>query len=74
MSSVGWVFGLLRGKPKYAVGPDGRMALTDHLREFRARLIRSMLVLVVAFIVMLYFYDPLLDFISKPYYDAVARP
>ena len=72
MSSVGWVFGLLRGKPKYAVGPDGRMALTDHLREFRARLIRSMLVLVVAFIVMLYFYDPLLDFISKPYYDAVA--
>ena len=72
MSSVGWVFGLLRGKPKYAVGPDGRMALTDHLREFRARLIRSMLVLVVAFIVMLFFYDPLLDFISKPYYDAVA--
>jgi sec-independent protein translocase protein TatC len=69
---VGWVFGLLRGKPKYAVGPDGRMALTDHLREFRARLIRSMLVLVVAFIVMLYFYDPLLDFISKPYYDAVS--
>jgi sec-independent protein translocase protein TatC len=72
LSSVGWVFGLLRGKPKYAVGPDGRMALTDHLREFRARLIRSMLVLVVAFIVMLYFYDPLLDFISKPYFDAVA--
>jgi sec-independent protein translocase protein TatC len=48
------------------------MALTDHLREFRARLIRSMLVLVAAFIVMLYFYDPLLDFISKPYYDAVS--
>ena len=72
MSSVGWVFGLLRGKPKYAVGPDGRMALTDHLREFRARLIRSMLVLVVAFVVMLYFYDPLLDFISRPYYDAVS--
>jgi sec-independent protein translocase protein TatC len=72
LSSVGWVFGLLRGKPKYAVGPDGRMALTDHLREFRARLIRSMLVLVVAFIVMLYFYDPLLDFISKPYFEAVS--
>ena len=72
MSSVGWVVGLLRGKPKYAVGPDGRMALTDHLREFRARLVRSVLVLVVAFVVMLFFYDPLLDFISKPYYDAVA--
>ncbi len=72
MSSVGWVFGLLRGKPKYAVGPDGRMALTDHLREFRARVVRSVLVLIVAFVVMLFFYDPLLDFISKPYYDAVA--
>jgi len=72
LSSVGWVFGLLRGKPKYAVGPDGRMALTDHLREFRARLIRSFLVLVAAFIVMLFFYDPLLEFISRPYYDAVA--
>jgi sec-independent protein translocase protein TatC len=72
LSSVGWVFGLLRGKPKYDVGPDGRMALTDHLREFRARLIRSFLVLVAAFIVMLFFYDPLLEFISRPYYDAVA--
>ena len=72
MSSVGWVFNLLRGKPKYAVGPDGRMALTDHLREFRARLVRSVLVLITAFVVMLFFYDPLLDFISKPYYDAVA--
>jgi sec-independent protein translocase protein TatC len=72
LSSVGWVFNLLRGKPKYAVGPDGRMALTDHLREFRARLVRSVLVLITAFVVMLFFYDPLLDFISKPYYDAVA--
>jgi sec-independent protein translocase protein TatC len=72
LSSVGWVFNLLRGKPKYAVGPDGRMALTDHLREFRARLVRSVLVLIAAFVVMLFFYDPLLDFISKPYYDAVS--
>ena len=73
MSSVGWVFGLLRGKPKYAVGPDGRMALTDHLREFRARLVRSFLVLVAAFVVALFFYDPLLDFIAKPYCDAMRR-
>jgi sec-independent protein translocase protein TatC len=72
LSSVGWVFNLLRGKPKYAVGPDGRMALTDHLREFRARLVRSVLVLFAAFVVMLFFYDTLLDFISEPYYEAVA--
>ena len=72
MSSVGWVFDLLRGRPKYAVGPDGRMALTDHLREFRARLVRSVLVLILAFVVMLFFYDTLLDFISEPYDEAVA--
>jgi sec-independent protein translocase protein TatC len=71
LSSVGWVFGLLRGKPKYAVGPDGRMALTDHLREFRARLVRSMLVLVVAFVVALFFYDFLLDLIAQPYRSAI---
>ncbi len=72
MSTVGWVFDLLRGKPKYAVGEDGRMALTDHLREFRARLIRSALVLVVAFVVALFFYQQLLDFIAAPYNEAVA--
>jgi sec-independent protein translocase protein TatC len=72
LSTVGWVFELLRGRPKYDVGPDGRMAISDHLREFRARLIRSCLVLVVAFIVMLFFYDRLLDIVSAPYDDAVA--
>lgn len=71
MSTVGWVFDLLRGKPKHVVGDDGRMALTDHLREFRARLIRSVLVLIVSFVVMLFFYDILLDFISEPYDDAI---
>jgi sec-independent protein translocase protein TatC len=72
VSTVGWVFDLFRGRPKYAVGPDGRMALTDHLREVRARLFRSVLVLVVAFVVALFFYDVLIDFIAKPYRDAVS--
>jgi sec-independent protein translocase protein TatC len=72
LSTVGWVFDLFRGKPKYAVGDDGRMALTDHLREVRARLFRSVLVLVAAFVVALFFYDFLIDFIAKPYRDAVS--
>jgi sec-independent protein translocase protein TatC len=72
VSTVGWVFDLFRGRPKYAVGPDGRMALTDHLREVRARLFRSVMVLVVAFIVSLFFYDVLLDFIAKPYRSAIG--
>jgi sec-independent protein translocase protein TatC len=72
LSTVGWVFDLLRGKPKQVVGADGRMALTDHLREFRARLIRSVLLLIVAFVGMLFLYDPLLlDLIAEPYRDAI---
>jgi sec-independent protein translocase protein TatC len=48
------------------------MALTDHLREFRARLVRCVLVLILAFCVALFFYGHLIDFIAKPYRDAVA--
>jgi sec-independent protein translocase protein TatC len=71
LSTVGWVFDLFRGKPKYVVGDDGRMALTDHLREFRARLFRSAMVLVVAFVVALFFYGSLLEIIQTPYNNAI---
>lgn len=71
--SLGGVVRLLRGTPQHPVGPDGRMALGDHLRELRARLIRSALVLVAAFVVALFFYDQLLEVIRHPYDDAVAQ-
>lgn len=69
MSTAGLV-DLLRGRPKHPVGANGQMVLSDHLREFRARLIRSFLVLVVAFFVALFFYEQLLDLIMGPYNDA----
>ena len=56
MSIVG-VVDVLRGKPRNPVGEDGRMALSDHFRELRARLIRSALVLVIAFCLAVFFYD-----------------
>jgi sec-independent protein translocase protein TatC len=65
--------GLLRGSPVHAVGADGRMALSDHLRELRARLIRSAIVVVVAFSVALFFYDELLDLVLIPYNDALEQ-
>jgi sec-independent protein translocase protein TatC len=65
--------GLLRGSPQHPVGADGRMALSDHLRELRARLIRSVLVVVVAFSVALFFYDQLLELVLIPYNDARER-
>jgi sec-independent protein translocase protein TatC len=46
------------------------MALSDHLRELRARLLKSVLFLVVAFCVALFFYDRLLDLVANPYHDA----
>ena len=69
MSIVG-VVDVLRGKPRNPIGPDGRMALSDHFRELRARLIRSALILVIAFFVAIFFYDQLLDLVNRPYLDA----
>ena len=63
--SVAGVIGMFRA-PQMA-GDDGRMALVDHLRELRARLLRSVLVLVVALVVALFFYNQLFDLIYYPY-------
>jgi len=46
------------------------MALSDHLRELRARIIRATLVLVLAFFVALYFYHDLYQLILDPYNQA----
>ncbi len=67
------VIELLRGRPHHPIGPDGRMALSDHLRELRARLIRSALVIVVAFLIAIFFYDQLSDLIRTPYDEGVRR-
>lgn len=64
---------LFRGAPQQQVGPDGKMPLADHLRELRARILRSVSVLVVAIIVALFFYDELSDLVSGPYEQAVGN-
>ncbi|MGA8209834.1 MAG: twin-arginine translocase subunit TatC [Nocardioidaceae bacterium] len=65
--SIAGVLGLFRANPQNPIGPDGRMALADHLRELRARLLRSVLALTVALVVALFFYDRLFDLIYRPY-------
>ena len=67
------LFGLYRGKPQNPVGDDGRMALADHFRELRARLLRAITVLIVAIIVALVFYDQIFDFVTAPYRDALSQ-
>jgi len=75
--SIAGIVDLLRGRPHHPVGADGRMALADHLRELRARLIRSALFLALAFSIALFFYDQphdgLLGLVLGPYNDAQSQ-
>lgn len=64
------IFRLFSGSPLHPVGNDGRMALSDHLRELRARILKVALAIVVALVVALFFFDPLFDFVYGPYQDA----
>jgi sec-independent protein translocase protein TatC len=71
--SIFGVVEVLRGKPRHPVGEDGRMALSDHFRELRARLIRSALLLVVLFFVAIFFYHQLLELVQRPYNEAQVQ-
>ncbi|TNM39743.1 twin-arginine translocase subunit TatC [Nocardioides albidus] len=65
--------GLLKlfiGKPVHPVGDDGRMALSDHLRELRARVLKGAFVLLAAFVVALFFFDPIFAIVNEPYQQA----
>ena len=70
--SIAGVIGLFRANPRGGIGADGRMALADHLRELRARLLRVVLVLIIAVIIALFFYDQLLSLVLDPYNQALA--
>lgn len=64
---------LFSARPAHPVGPDGRMALSDHLRELRARVLRVALVTIIALGVALYFFDFLYDLVYGPYQDAAEQ-
>ena len=49
------------------------MALSDHLRELRARVLRSTLVVLIAFGVALFFYENLYELVLRPYQDARSQ-
>jgi sec-independent protein translocase protein TatC len=68
--SLSGVVGLFSGRPVHPVGPDGRMALSDHLRELRARILKIALILAIGFVVAIFFYDQLFDLVYKPYLSA----
>ena len=56
--------------PVTPMGPDGKMALADHLRELRGRLLRAVCALVAAMIVALFLYEYTLALVIEPYNQA----
>lgn len=69
MSLTG-VVQLFVGKPVHPVGADGRMALSDHLRELRARILKCAFAIAIAFVVSLFFFDQVFAVINEPYQQA----
>ena len=47
------------------------MALSDHFRELRARILKVVLTFILVFVVALFFFDQLFDFVYGPYEDAL---
>ena len=70
--SISGLLGLFAGKPHHPIGPDGRMALSDHLRELRARILKILSVVLVGMIVSLFFFDPIFGLVLDPYKQAQA--
>ncbi len=64
--SISGVVQLFVGKPVHPVGPDGRMALSDHLRELRARILKVLLIVLTGLAVSLVFFDQLYDLVYYP--------
>lgn len=56
-----------QAKMSEAKTTDNVMPLMEHLRELRMRIVRSLLAVAVGTIVLLAFYDPVKNFLTKPY-------
>lgn len=62
-------------KPAPAVAtPSDTMSLTDHLRELRQRLVKSILAVLLGLFVVFTFYNPIIAFLGRPYTDLCKIP
>jgi sec-independent protein translocase protein TatC len=56
------------------VAPTGdTMSLTEHLAELRSRLVKSILAIALGALFILVFYDPILNFLTRPFFDLCRR-
>ncbi|KPI16316.1 Sec-independent protein translocase, TatC subunit [Actinobacteria bacterium OK074] len=63
---------MLKSARKKEKDPEGRMPLADHLRELRNRLAKAMLAIVAVTIVAAFFYNDIINFVTKPVLDSVG--
>ncbi|MEU8586272.1 twin-arginine translocase subunit TatC [Streptomyces sp. NPDC048664] len=63
---------MLKPARKQERDPEGRMPLAEHLRELRNRLAKSVLAIIVVTIAAAFFYQHIIDFITRPVLDAVG--
>ncbi|MGX1563991.1 twin-arginine translocase subunit TatC [Streptomyces sp. NPDC055506] len=63
---------MLKSARKQEKDPEGRMPLAEHLRELRNRLAKAMLAIVVITVVAAFFYNDIINLITKPILDSVG--
>ncbi|GAA4825584.1 twin-arginine translocase subunit TatC [Streptomyces ziwulingensis] len=52
--------------------PEGRMPLAEHLRELRNRLAKAMLAIIAVTVVAAFFYNDIINLITRPILDSVG--
>ncbi|MQY38930.1 Sec-independent protein translocase protein TatC [Streptomyces sp. RB17] len=63
---------MVKSARKKEKDPEGRMPLADHLRELRNRLAKALLAIVIVTIVAAFFYNDIINFLTKPILDSVG--
>ncbi len=64
--SISGVANVFSGRPVHPVGADGRMALSDHLRELRARVLKVALIIIAGALLSLIFFQEVYDLVYGP--------
>src|SRR5579862_4602834 len=53
--------------------PDVRMTFGEHIEELRGRLLKSVVFLMLATVISLFFYDQLVWFITRPHVEVMKK-
>uniref|UniRef100_A0AAU2VD76 Sec-independent protein translocase protein TatC n=1 Tax=Streptomyces sp. NBC_00003 TaxID=2903608 RepID=A0AAU2VD76_9ACTN len=63
---------MLKSARKQQRDPEGRMPLSDHLRELRNRLAKSVLAILICAVVAAFYYKDIAELITKPIKESVG--